>query len=193
MIDRSGDHHAVLDGEIIPHQPVQRNRNILKINLRQIAERSHIDAEQRKPRFRQVSGCLNQCAIPAENQDSFHIGRNCSRIRVSVPGIRRGACLLLDVALLSVILQILPDKLCLPAAGILLLVRNNIESVHASSPVLPRLRCALLTTSVISLSVTLPSLSFFPFTRSIRYSMLPSGPLIGENVSPFGVRPCSRA
>ena len=176
--DNTLQHHMFFFDIFIQNQMIQCLFDMFLVHLCQIAKGSKIHSKQREMPVNQISGCTKYRTISSQHQHTIHICRYFFRIRRLIASqwtlffSLNGAC---HISALKILL----NPLCYFLFRILLHIRYDVKMLHSFS-FLSRDSCASRTVSLISnngSSMTLPS-GFFCKCR--RYSIFPSGPLIGE-------------
>ena len=185
MIDSSSQHHAGLDLISALQQSIQGRENGIPVYFRQVPQRSQIHPEERNLSVHHVVRSPDQSSVTPEHDDSVGILRYIVRLCAAAP-ILRSCAVNVNRSPSSPVLYISHNRIRNTPIRILGKVRDDkkiLHSCHAHhfSAFLSRALCAASTVSrIISSVIRLLPLPSEYFLRYTRYSILPSGPLIGE-------------
>ena len=84
MTGTATEHHSVLYAILSRDQLLQGRTDTFPVDLREVSERSHVDAEQRKLPLHQIPGRLQQCAVPPDDEHTLHLIRHTGSIGILI-------------------------------------------------------------------------------------------------------------
>ena len=175
-------HHPFLDGKIPVFKPAHGLKGI-DFQLSQKSKAAHVDAQHGNTVQRRQLGQMEDRTVPAQRDDQAGVLQlRQQRLDGQIPKSARfgGAEGGTDCRLKPQLLQKLDRCLCGPHAMVTIRVRaeDNRSGIHYTAPS----PCSFKVWWDSSTSASRSNVSIWaaPFCRKPRYSILPSGPRIGE-------------